>query len=158
MSFKCIIPPNQSSYSVKDGTEVIRVKLDGGKGRYRRDILNSTSTVNVAWTVGADEYEYLRAFYKVMKVNASTPFKIDLILDSASLTEHDAFFIPDTMQLQEQKGLTYIVAAQLEVVPLPQNYQNDDYLVNMWQEFGADWPVWADKLDTIVNVDWPGAL
>ena len=158
MVYKCIVPPNQASYSVKDGDEVDWTKLDGGAGRYRRDILNSTRSVTVQWTVGPELYEYLRAFYKVAVVQASTPFKIDLILDKPTLTEHDAYFVPSTMKLDAQKGLSYTLSAQLEVVPIETDFAQDSTLIALWQEFGADWPYWADQLAQLVNVDWPGAL
>lgn len=158
MPYKCVIPPDQAGYNVKDGKEVERVKLDGGKGRYRRDILNSTRAATVQWTVGREEYEYLKAFYKVAVVQASTAFKIDMILDKATLTEHDAYFIPETWELRAQRGHSYTVAAQLEVVPLPQDFTQDSYLIALWEEFGSDWPYWTDQIDTLTNVDIPGAL
>lgn len=158
MAYKCVFAPDSSSYTVTDGTEIVRVELDGGRGRYRRDILNSTRLVTVRWILDREQYEYIRSFYKVAVAQASAPFKIDLILDKATLTEHDAYFIPNTMKLDSQIGLSYTVSAQLEVVPLESDIYTDSALIALWQEFKSDWPYWVDLLDESVNVDWPGAL
>jgi len=158
MPYKCVIAPDQASYNVRDGREVNRTQLQGGRGRYRKDILNSSRVVTVSWTVGREDYEYLRSFYRVMVAQASTPFKIDLILDKSSLTEHDAFFIPDTMNLQRIAGHTHTLAAQLEVVPIQQDFQFDSYFIALRQEYGLRWQIQEDLIDKLINVDIPDAL
>lgn len=153
-----IIPPDQSGYSVTDGNEVIAVKLDGGASRYRRDVLGATSTVTVQWSVDPDVYRYLRAFYKTATANGSTPFLIDLLLDEPSLTEHKAYFVPGSMRLQSQKGLEYIVAAQLEVTPDLPDTAYDEGIVLMFEEYGNGTPVFINELEHLVNVQIPGSL
>ena len=155
MTFKLVIPPDQASYAVTDGTEVIRVQLQGGAGRYRRDILNSSRTVNVTWTLSPNEYKYIRSFYKVSVYDTSAPFLIDLYLDEPTLTEHQARFLPGTMQLQSQSGLTFVVTAQLEVTPLPFDYSADADYIGIYNEFGESFMYWLDRLDVIVNTDLP---
>jgi len=59
---KFTLSPDQASYSVVDGTEVIGSKLDGGASRYSREILNSNLRVTVKWIEMPDEYRYIRAF------------------------------------------------------------------------------------------------
>ncbi len=158
MTYKLILIPDQESYSVIDGKEIIVTKLDGGKSRYRKDILNSSSLVNATWTLTPSGYEYIRSFYKIMLNDASHPFKIDLLLDSSVLTEHDAFFVPGTMTLTRQKGLTFVVSAQLEVIPLPFDTALEEYILKMISYFGIDWKKEESKLNIILNVNWPKAL
>ena len=153
---KFIITPDNSSYSVADGKEVIAVQLDGGAARYRRDIIGATSTVNVSWILGREQYLYLRSFYRGITGKGATPFLIDLILDDFELTEHKAYFIPGTMQLTGQKGLTHWVSAQLEVYP-NEDKDNGDF-ASIYEEFGENWPLWLEKLQVIVNNDWPEVL
>tara|TARA_Y100001973_G_C5206110_1_gene341641 strand:+ start:471 stop:947 length:477 start_codon:yes stop_codon:yes gene_type:complete len=155
---KMTIPPDQSGYSVTDGNEVVATKLDGGASRYRRDILGATSTVTVQWSVGPDVYRYLRAFYKTATANGSSPFLIDLLLDEPSLTEHKAYFVPGSMRLQSQKGLQYVVAAQLEVTPDLPDTAYDEAIVLMYEEYGTDAPAFLNQLEQLANVDLPGAL
>ena len=133
--YKLNLLPQQSSYSVSDGIEIVRVDLQGGFGRYRRDVLKASKTVSVTWVEQAEGFKYLRTFYNTVVAQGSSRFLIDLIVDSPELVEHEAMFIPGTMQLAEVSGTTYKVTAQLEVMPVGDIYSNSlDYLsvVNEW--------------------------
>lgn len=153
---KFVIPPDNSQYTVADGKEVIATQLDGGAARYRQDIIGATSTVTVTWILGRDEYLYLRSFYRGITGKGAVPFLIDLILDDYELTEHKAYFIPGTMQLTQQKGLTHWVSAQLEVMP------NEDIdkgsFAHIYNALGSGWKLWLDLLDVVVNEKLPESL
>jgi hypothetical protein len=151
---KFIIPPDNSAYSVTDGKEVVATQLDGGAARYRRDIIGATSTVNVSWILGRDEYKYLRSFYRGVTGKGATPFLIDLILDDFELTEHKVYFIPGSMQLTAQKGLTHWASAQLEVYP-NEDTDNGDFAY-LYNEFGSfsKFLVSEDVLQIVVNELW----
>lgn len=149
--------PDRSGYSVQDGEEVISVKLDGGLSKYRRDVLNSSSSLTVQFTLTASGYRYLRDFYRVITEKGALPFLIDLIIDEAELTEHTAYFVPGTMKLQSQSGLQYVVSTQLEVQPLALTGYENEYIY-IYQEFGENWEFWLNYLQTIVNEDWPEVL
>lgn len=153
---KFILPPDNSAYSVTDGKEVVATQLDGGAARYRRDIIGATSTVNVSWILGRDEYNYLRSFYRGVTGKGASPFLIDLILDDFELTEHKVYFIPGSMQLTAQKGMTHWVSAQLEVYP-NEDTDNGNFAY-VYAEFGSDWRYWLDTLDKITNFDLPEIL
>jgi phage pi2 protein 07 len=153
---KFIIPPDSSAYSVSDGNEVVSTKLDGGASRYRRDMIGATSTVNVSWILGRDEFKYLRSFYRGITGKGAEPFLIDLILDDYELTEHVVHFVEGSMQLTSQKGLTYWVSAQLEVTP-NEDLDNGGFAY-VYNEFGANWQYNLDQLQIIVNNKWPEVL
>lgn len=155
MSHKLNLPPDQASYSVNDGSEVVRTQLDGGAGKYRLDILNATRIINCQWTVGPDNFRYLRAFYNVLH-RLSEPFKCDLYLDYPTLTEHDCWFIPDTFKLASQQGLTFVVTAQLEVVPTD-NPDEDLSLVEIMDSYESveEANQILNLLEKLVNVDLP---
>lgn len=155
---KLIIPPDNSSYTVADGKEVVSTVLDGGAARYRRDILGATSTVSVTWILGRDEYKYLRSFYRGVTQKGALPFLIDLVLDSFELTEHKAYFLPGSMQLTGQKGLTHWVSAQLEVYP-KEDIDNGDF-ASVYSEFGniPNFLLNEDILQVVVNELWPEVL
>lgn len=159
---KFVLPPDNSSYSAADGKETVATQLDGGAARYRRDILGATSTVNCSWILGPDEYKYLRSFYRALTLKGSKPFLIDLILDEPTLTEHKAYFIPGSVQLTGQKGLTYWVTAQLEVYPAEIDYDAEAAFAALYGEYGASWqtafPAFEDQFNVLINVDIPGIL
>jgi len=153
---KFVIPPDNSAYSVTDGNEVVSTQLDGGAARYRKDILSATSIVNVSWVLDRDGYYYGRSFFRGITSKGALPFLIDLILDDYVLTEHKAYFKPNSWQLTGQKGLTYYVSAQLEVYP-NEDIDNGNF-VYIYNALGSGWASSLDKLDTIVNIDFYEAL
>lgn len=161
MANKLTISPDQASYAVSDSSnEVVRVQLQGGAGRYRRDILNGSKIVNAVWTVGRDEYDYLQMFYRVMTYRAGEPFSANLIIGENDLTKHECRFIPGSWQLQSQKGLTYVVAAQLEVTALPYDYIYEDSLIAILSNYGSyeeGLAIFA-QLEQLTNVDLPNAF
>lgn len=152
-----VIPPDQASYSVTDGKEVVSTQLDGGAARYRRDILGATSRVAVQWTCGPSAYKYIRSFYRGVTVSGSKAFNIGLILDEPEITTHKVYFIPGSMVLRQQQGLTYIVGAELEVHPAEVSANALEY-VTMYNIFGDNWRYDEERFNTLVNFDWPGAL
>lgn len=149
---KLTIPPDLT-YSVQDGVEVISVQLDGGAPRMRRDILGATSTVDVEWRVGRDEFLYLRAFYRSVTVSGSEPFTIDLVLDSPSTTEHTARFKPGSMRLTGQEGYLHVVSAQLDVTPILPDTEYDIGMVAVWNEYGSAYGTVFAALSKLVNED-----
>lgn len=159
---KLNLPPDQSAYSVTDGNEVTSTKLDGGASRFRKDVLGATSTVIVQWSIGPENYKYLRSFYRALTLKGARPFSIDLYLDESFLTEHKAYFIPGSMRLQSQQGLKFVVAAQLEVYPAEINEEAELYFAVLYGELGSDWEtefsVIEDDFNTIINVNFPGYL
>lgn len=160
---KFIYPPQQANYAVQDGQETISVQLEGGAGRYRKDILNSTSRVNVSWLFTAVGYEYFRAFYREQTAanTGAQPFLIDLLLDEAlALTEHTAYLIPGSVTLAGTKGLSYVVQAQLEVIPKTYADGYFEAIIFLVEEFGdqavEESDALFDALTKLITVDMPG--
>lgn len=147
---KFIIPPDSSAYSVADGNEVVSVQLDGGLSRRRRDIIGASSKVDVSWILTQDGYAYLRSFFRGITGKGALPFLIDLILDDYELTEHTANFVKDSLKLTGQKGHTYWMSAQLEVIPNEDTDQGS--FAELYSTMGESWFRSLDKLNTIVNV------
>jgi len=152
------IPPDSAGYSVTDGKEVIAIQLDGGAARYRRDILNANSKVTCQWSFDRDEYQYMRSFYKTATSNGSLPFLIDLALDEPTLTEHQAYFVPGSVMLREQRGHLYVVSAELDVKPIPRDAAYDEGVVMIWSNYAPEPAVFLNALEQLVNVDLPEAM
>lgn len=159
---KFIYPPEQSSYAVTDGEEVLATKLAGGASRYRQDIINATAAVNVSWLFTPIEFEYFRAFLKGSSANrGATPFLIDLILDEAlNLTEHEVYFVPGSVKTSKVQGHSISVQATLEVKPIvyPDGYF--DIVAALIAQFGdpgvlTEAPLLFDTLGWLVNVHMP---
>lgn len=144
------IPPESSSYSVADGSEVVSVQLDGGLSRRRRDIIGASSKVDVSWILTQDGFAYLRSFFRGITGKGALPFLIDLILDDYELTEHTASFVEGSLKLTAQKGHTYWASAQLEVTPNEDTDQGS--FAELYNNMGESWFRYLDKLNTIVNV------
>lgn len=150
--------PTQSTYSKEaSASETVRVQLDGGQGRHRRDITRVSRFVQCRWIVNKSGYDYLSAFERVFSKNAE-PFLINLIVEESALVECKAWFMPGTFKLSEQRGNGYYCTAQLEVVTPLYDPQLDEDLLDLNDAFGEDWPYWCDRLDIIVNVKLPEAM
>ena len=155
---KLILLPDQISYSVNSANEVLRIQLDGGRGRYRRNILNGSRIVNCQWTVSPENFQYLNVFYRYFVENSSEQFLVDLYLDDPILTEHKANFIPGSFSLSSQTGLTFVVNTQIEVIPKPYDSDYTNTYFMMIDEY--DSPEKAieilNLLERLVNIDLDG--
>lgn len=156
---KIMLAPNQASYAVQPSTdEYLRTQLDGGAGRYRRDILNATILVNVSWTVPSIGFDYLHAVHNVW-VNRIEPFTIDLFINEEGFSNVLAWFVPGTFKyIESVRGQTYTVTAQLEIQPIERDLELDEDLLALWEEFEEDWPYYLDQLQIIVNDMWPEGM
>jgi hypothetical protein len=115
---KLTLVPDQDGYSVKDGQEVIAVKLDGGFSKYRKDLIGAAATIGVQWTLDRSEYDQLRSFYRTTINNGADAFDMDLIFETSTLTQYSVRIVPGSLQLSSLRGMTHIVRAELEVKPL----------------------------------------
>lgn len=150
---KLILPPDQTGYVVVSGKEVLRVQLDGGHARYRRDIIGAWSIVTAQWTLSREGYQYLTAFVRARAKNGALPFLADFYIESASIAEHTCYIIPETLQLISQSGLTFIVAAQLEVKPSATDSDYDDGVIVSYEEYGDQYSAVYKLLEQLVNIN-----
>jgi len=150
--------PTESTYTAKHNTSgYLRVELEGGKGRYRKDILNPAMTVNCRWVVRKEYFDYLWAFYRVYLRNMA-PFYVDLVLEEWGKVRVLADIIPDSFQFDAKQGPTYTVTAQLEVQPPQYDAQADEDYITIINEFGPDYEKWLERLWQIVNIKYPVAM
>jgi len=112
---KLLLIPESAGYAVDRGQEVLSVKLDGGASRMRKDIIGAAFDVNVAWKLDPEQYDYLNAFFRTATARGSLPFTIDLVLDKTEYQTVTARFVPKTLKLTGQQGLSYFMSATLEV-------------------------------------------
>lgn len=129
---KLKIQPNQAGYSIERGNTVLFQELEGGAGRYDRDIQRKSHTVNVSWTVNSAKYEYLQAFYMVWVQNPSEAFLADLIIDSSELAEYQCYF-RSPINLNNKVGGTYTVGAVLEVLAIAPDVAEAIALIDGWE-------------------------
>lgn len=105
----------EKGYTFQDAAEVRREPVEGGPARSRRDLIDSTSIVNVSAILTAEEYEYLMAFYRRSTEHGSLSFTVDLVTNKRTPVTVTAYFVPDTLSLVRKNGATYEVTARLEV-------------------------------------------
>lgn len=117
--YKMRISPETTGYASEAGDTVLAVQLAGGAPRLRLDQLGAAYRVDVQWTVGPSDYNYLCAFYQYGTVNGSLPFQIDLLgIDGSAVQTYMAYFVPGSWKLAATAGLTYTQSAQLWAMPL----------------------------------------
>lgn len=152
-----MLRPDAGSYSQQEGAEVIGVALDGGGGRYRRDKIGAARTVSVAWTMNPLQYRYWRAFWNTSTKRGSLPFICDLVGETGEGPEpHTCRFIPGSVSMPSQMGLTYIQQATLEVIPHPVDAEFDAGVILLFNA-GVSEDI-MPALAHLVNVAIPDAL
>lgn len=152
---KMILRPDADGYSAAepDG-EVLRVDLDGGAGRYRTDKIGATKTVNVKWTMNPARYEYWRSFFETGTKRGALSFLCDLVSeDGLGPVEHTCSFIPGSVSLPTQQGLTYVQQATLEVTPIAHDPLVDVALMDLFELYEDKGSVILNKLAKLVTVD-----
>ena len=148
---KLNLTPVQASYTFAHGQETLRVRLDGGASRFRRDILGSSSILNVRWQANSTDYQFLQAFYRSVSKNGSLPFLIDLVIDYSQLREYRAYFIPGSFRLASQAGHTYNVSAQLEVLAIDRDEDYDEAFIAAYEAHGRQASNTGQELEDFVN-------
>ncbi len=128
---KLMLPPDQAQYAAAPAATSVSTKLDGGASRFRADQLGAAFELIVQWTMSAENFDYLIAFYRTAINYGADPFLIDLLLDSGDMQEYTAHFMPETFGLTGQMGETFVVGAKLEVVPNPDYAAGDDALLGI---------------------------
>lgn len=157
---KLTLAPDQAGYAVRDGIEVVSAKLDGGAGRYRRDIVGANATVNVQWRVNPVEFRYLKSFYNLLTGKGVGTFLLDLYLDREELTEHECHFIPGSFRLSGQRGKQFTITAQLEAKPVKLTEEEEEaerIWATLYGELGEDFeslfPPIENEIDIIITYE-----
>jgi len=118
---KLTFQPERAGYAIQHAPETVGVKLEGGLSRIRKDIIDGAELVNVQWRLSGSDYNSFWLFIKQDLNNGADRFSIDLFLKTNTLLEYTAQFVPGTLRLQQQRGDSYTVVAQLEVLPTATN-------------------------------------
>lgn len=130
---KFAIPPTIAGYSVSPGEEVVSTRLDGGRPRLRKDVLNASQRVTCSWILNVEQYNYAVAFFEGVTVGGALPFTIDLIINTAAKATYTANFVPNTFRLTGKVGANvFLVSAELDVEPIARNASADAALVDAY--------------------------
>jgi hypothetical protein len=156
---KLALIPDAPGYSDKAPDEVISVMLDGGASRFRRDKINARKMVTLSWTLNPLEYRYFMAFFTTAVKRGALPFLCDLVSeDGTEPVEHECNFVPGSVGLSSQSGLTYVMSAQLEVKPIEHDEAVDSSLVLLYGLYGAGMEAIMAQVAMLANETMPDAL
>jgi hypothetical protein len=130
------IPPDQNSYSISAGSDdTVEVALDGGASRRRADKDQATRTIAVQWSVDDVGYNYLQAFYRTATAKGSMPFLCGLVNDQA-IDNYTCWFVDKTFVLSSTMGNTFVVTANLEVLPTAIDETQDQSVIDAYVTYG----------------------
>ncbi len=113
------IPPDQRGYSISLANGSVSTQVEGGRNRYRRDFLGSSSIARVSWTVGNVERDFIVGFLEDLTSSGSVPFEIDLYAAASAgspLQRYSVNLVPDTFSERSTSGLSHVLTANLEVI------------------------------------------
>ena len=139
---KLQLTPEARGYSAQVGGGALSVTLDGPAGRHRTDVSGDPVFLNLNWQLEAEEYRYLRAFYRTGTRRGAEPFLLDLVVSGPEVLEHTVKFVDGSFVLTEVSGETFRVTATVEARPSA-NVITAELLM---------------ALEQLVNFDLPGAL
>lgn len=146
MPYLLLLVPSDTSYSVSDATnKVLRVTLDGGRGRYRRDQLVTTKLAQVVFDCDVKMYDYLASFIRWHEANAAS-FNANLMTEEAVIRLHTCNIIPGSVK-QTYTGELTRVSMTLEVLsntsyPEATDQTNLDAVAayGTWRDAEPHWP------------------
>lgn len=153
--FALDITPDKASYAVLDGDEVHVDVLDGGLGRRRGDLQDSTSIVTVNWILQASDFDSFMNWYENYLDQGSDAFTIPLIMDDHLITLHSANFVSGTFEIISVIGEQYTIQANLEVVPLDAGSDKDMAWIVLYGAYTSGLVPFLSDLNTLVNIVWP---
>lgn len=131
-----LLTPDADSYSQDEGAEVLAVSLGSGATLSRRDKVNAVRVVNARWSMSREAYRYFRAFYRTTLREGLLPFTCDLLSeDGGGAVAHQCNFIPGSVSMPSQNGLTYIQTATLEVRPLPVDHAANENIIELYEAY-----------------------
>ena len=149
--------PDAEGYQRKEGNNVVSTNLDGGPSRTRVDKIGAPESVSVTWTLNPSQYRYIQAFWHTGIKKGAFSITCDLVSqDGTAPTPPVCKFIQDTFTLASQKGLTYVIQASLEVMPLPRDTALDDLTVSIGPDFAPE--LFVNLFEHLVLVTLPGEL
>ena len=73
------------------------------------------------------------------------------MIDHAKLRDYQAHFVPGSLRLAAQRGLTYTVSAQLEVTPTQTDEDYDAAIIAAYESHGRRASYLGRELDDFVN-------
>lgn len=152
------LPVLNDSYTVdKSADEYSRVQLDGGAGRYSKDLFGISDLVGLTFVLNPDEFDFLKIFYNVA-ARSGEEFIMNLLIDSFDLKPYKCRFIPSTFKITGSKGFATFVSATVEAINrIDDPISDDDYMI-LFDEFGNDFltefPTFDDRLNQTVNFDY----
>ena len=149
---KLDISPSQAGYAFEPGKEYVNIRLEGGKDYRRKTKENSTTTVDVSWTVDAYEYAVFWAFFRKELDRGVSTFTVDLTLEDRGTVEVTAAFI-NPPRLVAREGDTFTISGQLEAVLPDEVADADTAILLLHGIYGENTGAWLNRLEQLMNVD-----
>ncbi len=154
---KLALTLTEDQYQVMLPDEILSVQVQNGPSWRRRDFFGAPAMVSVQFVLTALQYAYLMAFWRLTLVNGTLPFLIDLIIDSPTMTEHQARITKGSFRLTGRRGDAHFVSCNLEVKPNAADTDYDDTLLWLYQEYGDQLPFLLEDFAYIANVLLPAS-
>ncbi len=150
--------PAQGEYSAAFGNEIVAVNVQDGPSWRRRDFFGAPDMVDVQWVIDKSAYNYITAFFRTTIVRGTLPFTVDLIIADAVMAEYQAVFVPGTFRLAAIRGDAYFVTGTLEVKQAAVDEEYDQALVDIYEIYGAEAPLFLNYLAYFANTVLPDTL
>jgi len=161
MPYTLKVLPSKNGYSIKPIEDSIVKSVDGGAQRVRKKSLSTTAIVNCQWALNPDEYDYLKAFYRL---NKDEDFLANIFMESHIPEIHTCRFVPQTFGVTGRTGKVTFMAAQLEVAPNTPDQVDDEFVVELYDTLGVEearqyrndlWYFVNEQIPVVNHINWP---
>jgi hypothetical protein len=147
------LTPSAAGYAYEPGSEIVEVKLDGGRAYRRKTKEKSTAIVNATWVLDPTQYSYFWAFYRQSTTRGASTFTLTLSLEDQGTVDVTAAFIGGRPTLDSKDGDAYTVSSQLEITLPTANTDADTALINLFGIYGLETGAWINRFEQLMNFD-----
>ena len=110
------LPIDNVGYTVSFAQGALSSQVRGGRGKYRRDVIGSSELLTVRWVLTPSTYQFLISFIEGTLEDGTLPFITNIVLREPYPEARTVNIIPGTVKLVEQRGLRYVVTADIEAL------------------------------------------
>lgn len=111
--------PEQGGYRTARGNNKISVALAGGPARDRQDALGAPHRVSVTWLCDDTDYTGVIGFLRERAIERTRFFRMPLLIDVPVAVPYLCRVMGEPEALESTEGLSFVVRAELEVIPNP---------------------------------------
>lgn len=141
------------AFTGQDGAAFDARGTDGGLPSSRLDFSGMRGRIDVSWNLNSAQWATFLTFYNVTIAEGSLSFLLDVAFDYSTVQECEVKIIPGTLKASKFDGLSRVVSASLEIVPMF-NASDDAAIIFYVETYGFE-DAFFNAFEHLVLIDLP---